>query len=85
MDHYQKSSFAGGSQMPGEEYSVLSPNNKSNVSQNTHYGVPHLYHQSAKENQNQYSLFPNIVQDLLNGTEEWRNIQDIIKLTLKAL
>ena len=28
---------------------------------------------------------PSIVQDLLAGTNEWRNIQDIIKLTLKAV
>lgn len=27
---------------------------------------------------------PTIVQDLLSGGNEWRNIQDIIKLTLKA-
>mmetsp|Transcript_24921 Transcript_24921/g.28611 ORF Transcript_24921/g.28611 Transcript_24921/m.28611 type:complete len:662 (+) Transcript_24921:102-2087(+) len=34
--------------------------------------------------QNQ-TYFPNIVEDLLSGKEEWRNIQEIIKLTLKAL
>jgi hypothetical protein len=28
---------------------------------------------------------PSIVQDLLAGANEWRNIQDIIKLTLKAV
>ena len=28
---------------------------------------------------------PSIVQDLLDGGNEWRNIQDIIKLTLKAV
>ena len=28
---------------------------------------------------------PSIVQDLLAGGNEWRNIQDIIKLTLKAV
>ena len=28
---------------------------------------------------------PSIVQDLLTGANEWRNIQDIIKLTLKAV
>ena len=28
---------------------------------------------------------PSIVQDLLSGANEWRNIQDIIKLTLKAV
>ena len=28
---------------------------------------------------------PSIVQDLLAGTNEWRNIQEIIKLTLKAV
>ena len=28
---------------------------------------------------------PSIVQDLLTGGNEWRNIQDIIKLTLKAV
>ena len=28
---------------------------------------------------------PSIVQDLLTGGSEWRNIQDIIKLTLKAV
>ena len=28
---------------------------------------------------------PSLVQDLLTGANEWRNIQDIIKLTLKAV
>ena len=28
---------------------------------------------------------PSIVQDLLTGGNEWRNIQDIVKLTLKAV
>lgn len=28
---------------------------------------------------------PSVVQDLLTGANEWRNIQDIIKLTLKAV
>ena len=28
---------------------------------------------------------PSIAQDLLNGTNEWINIQDIVKLTFKAL
>ena len=28
---------------------------------------------------------PSLVQDLLGGSNEWRNIQDIIKLTLKAV
>ena len=28
---------------------------------------------------------PIIVQDMLSGHNEWRNVQDIVKLTLKAL
>jgi hypothetical protein len=28
---------------------------------------------------------PMIVEDLLQGANEWRNIQDIIRLTFKAL
>lgn len=28
---------------------------------------------------------PAIVEDLLQGVNEWRNIQDIIRLTFKAL
>ena len=28
---------------------------------------------------------PAIVQDLLHGTNEWKNIQDIVKLTFKAV
>ena len=28
---------------------------------------------------------PSIVSDLLNGKNEWKNIQDIIKLTFKAI
>lgn len=28
---------------------------------------------------------PSIVQDLLSGTNEWKDVQDIVKLTLKAL
>jgi len=28
---------------------------------------------------------PSIVQDLLTGSNDWKNIQDIVKLTLKAL
>jgi hypothetical protein len=83
MDAYKKNSFAAGSQVTGDEYSVLSPN-KSTYSHNTQYGLPPSYH-GHKENQNQYKYFPNIVQDLLAGTEEWRNIQDIVKMTFKAL
>lgn len=28
---------------------------------------------------------PMIVQDMLQGHNEWRSVQDIVKLTLKAL
>ncbi len=28
---------------------------------------------------------PMIVQDMLSGHNEWRSVQDIVKLTLKAL
>ncbi|CAI2385185.1 unnamed protein product [Moneuplotes crassus] len=83
MDNYHKPSYTAGSQGTGEEYSVLSPN-KSNVSNSIHYGIP-SYHPGIKENNAHSEIFPNIVQDLLNGTEEWRNIQDIIRMTLKAL
>lgn len=42
------------------------------------------YAKPDQYDQNQ-TYFPNIVEDLLSGKEEWRNIQEIIKLTLKAL
>ena len=80
--------FSGpGSYVSGDENSVLSPT-KSNLSGQVYHGTPSgAYPMFGKPDQydqnNQY--FPNIVLDLLSGKEEWRNIQDIIKLTLKAL
>ena len=38
---------------------------------------------SQEDFENPYS--PVIVEDLLNGINEWRNIQDIVRLTFKAL
>lgn len=29
--------------------------------------------------------YPSIVDDLMGGTTEWRNVQDIVRLTFKAL
>ena len=34
---------------------------------------------------NSDSYFPSIVENLLNGEQDWRNIQDIIKLSIRAL
>lgn len=84
MNIYKEGDTTHGSGEYPEQYSVLSPN-KSSYSHNMHYNLPPTYQPYTKENHNQFSYFPNIVQDLLNGTEEWRNIQDIIKMTLKAL
>jgi hypothetical protein len=36
----------------------------------------------VSSNENRSTL---IVDDLVNGTSEWRNIEDIIRLTFKAM
>ena len=86
MEAHRKTFSGNGSQMTGEEYSVISPN-RSNYSGKSHTAMPPTFPGHAKIDQynENHQYFPNIVEDLLSGKEEWRNIQDIIKMTLKAL
>lgn len=83
MEHRKRPS-AHGSFGTAEEYSVLSPN-RSTVS--GHTGIPPAYptYNKTEEYDQNHPYFPNIAQDLLSGAGEWRNIQDIIKMTLKAI
>lgn len=75
-----------GSYAAPEEFSIVSPT-KSNISGNTYPGGYQQYQPNVKpdayDQNNQY--FPSIVEDLLSGKEEWRNIQEIIKMTMKAM
>lgn len=57
-----------------DKYSLTKPSNTSATSPLQKYNDLEL---------DPYS--PVIVEDLLQGVNEWRNIQDIIRLTFKAL
>lgn len=57
-----------------DKYSLTKPSNTSATSPLPKYNELDL---------DPYS--PVIVEDLLQGVNEWRNIQDIIRLTFKAL
>ena len=73
-----------------ERYHSQDENNA--VTGNTNYNVGTKYGGNSHVVSNEHALSadmdpyaPSIVQDLLTGANEWRNIQDIIKLTLKAV
>lgn len=86
MEMHRKVLSGPGSQVTVEDYSVMSPN-KSTYSGNTYHGMAPTFngYPKAEHYDHNHQYFPNIVQDLISGKEEWRNIQDIVKMTLKAL
>ena len=86
MEAHRKIISGPGSYIANDEFSVVSPN-KSSVSRQTYPGMQPQFNALTKpesyDHNNQY--FPNVVEELLSGGEEWRNIQEIIKMTLKAM